>query len=69
MNNTDIKANEAFFINTINSIHEYGLYAWKDKCLIYKKIGNKLTANEDDLEHIRQLVSPEFFALHFEKLN
>ena len=63
------KANEQFFINMINSLHEYGVWCWKDKNLIYKKVGNKLTANSEDLAFIKEIVSPEFFDKNFVPLN
>lgn len=63
------KANEQFFLNMINSLHEYGVWCWKDKNLIYKKVGNKLTANSEDLAFIKEIVSPEFFDKNFVPLN
>lgn len=62
-------ANEQFFLNMINSLHEYGIWCWKDKNLIYKKVGNKLTANSEDLAFIKEIVSPEFFDKNFVTLN
>lgn len=60
-----IKANEQFFTNMIDSIHDYGIWCWKDKNLIYKKVGNKLTANSEDLKFIKEIVSDEYFKNHF----
>lgn len=63
------KANEQFFLNMINSLHEYGVWCWKDKNLIYKKVGDKLTANSEDLAFIKEIVSSEFFDKNFVTLN
>ena len=64
-----IKTNEVFFTNMINSLHEYGVWCWKDKNLIYKKVGNKLTANTEDLKYIQEIVSPDFFEENFVPVN
>lgn len=65
MNLDQVKANEQFLTNMLNSIHEYGIWCWKDKNLIYKKVGNKLTANSEDLAYIKELVSNEYFENNF----
>ena len=57
MTKDQIKANEQFLTNMLNSLHEYGIWCWKDKNLIYKKVGNKLTANSEDLAYIKEIVS------------
>jgi len=64
-----IKANEQFFVNMLNSLHEYGVWCWKDKNLLYKKVGNKLTANTEDLKYIQEIVSPDFFEENFVPVN
>lgn len=65
MEDYQIKANEQFFINVLNLLHEHGVWVWKDKSLLYKKVGNKLTASTEDLEHIQNIVSSDFFSNHF----
>ena len=65
LNESQIKANEQFFVHMLNSLHEYGVWCWKDKNLIYKKVGNKLTANTEDLKYIQEIVSPNFFEENF----
>lgn len=65
MEDYQIKANEQFFINMLNSLHEHGVWVWKDKSLLYKKVGNKLTANTEDLKYIQEIVSPNFFEENF----
>lgn len=66
---SQIKANEQFFVNMLNSLHEYGVWCWKDKNLLYKKVGNKLTANTEDLKYIQEIVSPNFFEENFVPVN
>jgi hypothetical protein len=65
MNLHQVKANEQFFNTILNSVDEYGIWCWKDKNLIYKKVGNKLTANSEDLAYIKELVSNEYFENNF----
>ena len=65
LTDSQIKANEQFFVNMLNSLHEYGVWCWKDKNLLYKKVGNKLTANTEDLRYIQEIVSPNFFEENF----
>lgn len=65
MTESQIKANEQFLTNMLNSLHEYGIWCWKDKNLIYRKVGNKLTANSEDLAYIKEIVSEEYFNNHF----
>lgn len=69
MTESQIKANEQFFTNMLNSLHEYGLWCWKDKNVIYKRVGDKLTANTDDLAFIKEIVSEEFFKNNFATIN
>lgn len=62
---SQIKENEQFFTNILDSLNEYGVWIWKDKSLIYKKVGNKLTANSEDLKQIKNIVSSNFFNNYF----
>lgn len=65
MEDYQIEANEQFFINMLNSLHEDGVWIWKDKSLLYKKVDGKLTGSTEDLEHIQNIVSSDFFSNYF----
>ena len=65
MSNDDFKVNEYLFDQLLNSPHHYGVRAYNDHCIAYKKVGNKLTANSDDMEKIKKIVSEEYFKRTF----
>lgn len=65
MSKTDYKLNEFQFDQLLNSPHQYGVRAYYDDCVAYKKVGNKLTANSDDMEKIKRMVSEDYFKRTF----
>lgn len=60
-----IKANEQFFINTINTLREGGMWVWKDFGFIFYKENNKLVGDVRGVIEVKGIVSEEFFKKHF----
>jgi hypothetical protein len=57
----DLKANEFLFDRLLNSPQNYGINYFNNACVAFKKVGDKLTANSDDMEKIKMMVSKEYF--------
>jgi len=60
-----IKANENYFSSVLNMLAEKGVYCFKDHGAIYKKKDGKLTSSPENIEKVKDLVSPEFLKEYF----
>ncbi len=60
-----IKANENYFSNVINILGEKGVFLFKDAGVVYQKQNGKLTGTREELDKVKNLVSPEFFDQNF----
>jgi hypothetical protein len=65
MSHADYVINEFQFDQLLNSPHQYGIRSYNDNCVAFKKVGNKLTANSEDMEKIKTMVSKEYFDKNF----
>jgi hypothetical protein len=65
MSHSDHVINEFQFDQLLNSPHQYGIRSYNDNCVAFKKVGNKLTANSEDMEKIKTMVSKEYFDKNF----
>jgi hypothetical protein len=63
-----IKQNEIFFLNVIRSLTEGGVYAFPAAMTTYTKSNNKLIGTRKNLQHIKDIVSPEFFHAYFQAI-
>lgn len=68
LTDAQIKANEQFFSNTINSLHEGGVYGWPAISEVFTLQGGKLCGTDRGLSHAKHIVSETFFTNHFAKL-
>ncbi len=66
MNQSQIKANEQYFTNVINTLAEGGVFGWKDMGEALIKRGNKLQCSQRVLDKTKEIVSKEYFEKHFE---
>lgn len=66
MNQSQIKANEQYFTNVINTLAEGGVFGWKDMGEALIKRENKLQCSQRVLDKAKEIVSKEYLEKHFE---
>ena len=64
---THTHQNETFFNQVVSSPRAYGIFTWKTRTMIFKRVEDKITMNDDDLDYVRTLVSSEYFNKYFIK--
>ena len=63
-----IKQNEIFFLNVIRTLNENGTYVFPAAMASFTKQNNKLIGTSKNLQHIKDIVSPEFFHAYFQAI-
>jgi hypothetical protein len=63
-----IKQNEIFFLNVIRTLTDNGTYVFPAAMTTYTKSNNKLIGTRKNLQHIKDIVSPEFFHTYFQAI-
>jgi hypothetical protein len=58
-------ANENYFSGVIKMLGEKGVFLFKDAGVVYQKQNGKLTGTREELDKVKDLVSPEFFDQNF----
>lgn len=64
-----IKDNEKYFSNVIDTLSEGGVFGWKDLAEVLVKKNNKLVCKQRAYDKLKEITSKEYFENNFILIN